>query len=194
MKKSIFSKVGAAAMVLTLVTASLVGGTFAKYTTNVTAKATVTAAKWNVVFTDGTDNITDSSNTVITLDPTDKTGKKEGTIIPGDSGSFNLVVNGKDAEADFEYTISLANGDGNNLDVKFYKKENDPTSEITSADPLKGTVKYDSAESKEIIVPVYWKLEEGADNAADTAMAGLTGNYVITLNATQKTRTAPVVQ
>lgn len=194
MKKSIFSKVGAAAMVLTLVTASLVGGTFAKYTTNVTAKATVTAAKWNVVFTDGTDNITDSSNTVITLYPTDKTGKKEGTIIPGDSGSFNLVVNGKDAEVDFEYTISLANGDGNNLDVKFYEKENDPKSEITSAKPLTGTVKYDSAESKEITVPVYWKLEENPDNAVDTAMAGQTGNYVITLNATQKTRTAPDAQ
>lgn len=187
MKKSVFSKVGAAAVVLTLVTASLVGGTFAKYTTNVSANATVTAAKWDVVFTDGTNTITDSSNTTITLEPTVTTGKAAGTIVPGDSGTFNLVVDGKDAEVSFDYTISLANGAGNNLDVKFYEDAAHGT-EITNAAPLTGTVAYDAAAaSKTVTVPVYWELAAGADDDADTAMAGQTGNYVITLNATQKT-------
>lgn len=187
MKKSIFSKVGAAAVVLTLVTASLVGGTFAKYTTNVTANATVTAAKWDVVFNDGTNDITNTSKTEIKLEPDDKTGKADGTIIPGDSGFFNLVVNGKDAEVSFEYSISLKNGDGNNLAVKFYK-EASHTTEITEATPLTGTVAYDAeVDKKTVTVPVYWELAAGNDDAADTVMAGQTGNYVITLNATQKT-------
>ena len=50
MKKSIFGKIGAAAVVLTLVTSSLVGGTFAKYVTNASAKANVTVASWGVTF------------------------------------------------------------------------------------------------------------------------------------------------
>ena len=45
MKKSIFGKIGAAAVVLTLVTSSLVGGTFAKYTSSASASGKVTAAK-----------------------------------------------------------------------------------------------------------------------------------------------------
>ena len=50
MKKSIFGKIGAAAVVLTLVTSSLVGGTFARYATEKSATATAAVAQWNVSF------------------------------------------------------------------------------------------------------------------------------------------------
>lgn len=52
MKKGLVSKLGATAVVLTLVTASLVGGTFARYTKEVIGTASVKVAKFNLDTTD----------------------------------------------------------------------------------------------------------------------------------------------
>lgn len=189
MKKSIFSKVGAAAVVLTLVTASLVGGTFAKYTTSVNATATATAAQWGVKFIDGAKEITEAST--ITLQPSNTAGKKTGTIVPGDSGMFEIEVDGTAAEVSFDYAISLAAGAGNSLNVTFYADDKHST-EISSAAPLTGTVEYKANATdieKKATVPVYWVLNAGGSDAADTEMAGKTGNYEITLTATQKVPT-----
>ncbi|MBS6955305.1 MAG: hypothetical protein KH230_18975 [Enterocloster asparagiformis] len=73
MKKSIFAKIGAAAVVLTLVTSSLVGGTFAKYVTNAKGTATATVAEWGVTFKKDAD--TDFNNAEVKLEGSGKGGE-----------------------------------------------------------------------------------------------------------------------
>lgn len=86
MKKSIFGKIGAAAVVLTLVTSSLVGGTFAKYTSSATGQATATAAQWKVEFAKN-DNSAFTNTADIVLE-----GKgADNKVIPGDKGSLRLM-------------------------------------------------------------------------------------------------------
>lgn len=187
MKKSIFSKVGAAAVVLTLVTASLVGGTFAKYTTSVNTTATATAAQWGVKFINGAKEITEAST--ITLQPSNTAGKKTGTIVPGDSGMFEIEVDGRAAEVSFDYAISLAAGTGNSPNVTFYKDDMH-TTPITKEAPLTGTVEYKANATeieKKVPVTVYWEWKDDTTGATDMKAAGTIGNYDITLTATQKT-------
>lgn len=105
MKKSIFGKIGAAAVVLTLVTSSLVGGTFAKYVTEVNATATGTVANWNVTFSDTADGVY-TNDTVFKLEGTGKEKK----VIPGETGTFDIVINGDSADVDFDYTITFEKG------------------------------------------------------------------------------------
>ena len=102
MKKSIFGKIGAAAVVLTLVTSSLVGGTFAKYATYMDATAKATVAKWGVAFKDGEDVISDS--TEIKLLGSGQDGK----ILPGDDKSFTIKIAGSGSDVGFDYTIKIA--------------------------------------------------------------------------------------
>ncbi len=109
MKKSIFGKIGAAAVVLTLVTSSLVGGTFAKYMTNASGTAAGTVANWGVTFKNGENEFT-GENAKITL--TGKGGKD--TLLPGDKGSFTIKLDGSSADVGFTYTINIkaASDDG----------------------------------------------------------------------------------
>ncbi|MDD4565910.1 MAG: hypothetical protein PHE79_10620, partial [Eubacteriales bacterium] len=58
MKKNWIARIGFLALVLTLVTASLVSGTFAKYTTAVSGKDTVRVAKFDVAVGDGATTFT----------------------------------------------------------------------------------------------------------------------------------------
>lgn len=180
MKKSIFGKIGAAAVVLTLVTSSLVGGTFAKYVTDASGKATAKVAEWKVAFTN-----TESANFTKDIEL-----KKDGSdvLLPGDSGTFVITIDGSQAEVGFDYSINITPagevGEEGTL-IKFYSDEAHQT-EITSTTKLGDTL-----ESKaKADVTIYWVLPagEGAEaDKIDTAKAGKTADYTITMNATQNT-------
>lgn len=191
MKKSIFTKMGAAAMVLTLVTASLVGGTFARYTSTVSGTATATAAKWDVKFTKNDADKTTMENATIKLTPKVTTGKAANTIVPGDTGEFDIVIDGSNTEVDFNYSIYLtaANEIGANelTGIKFYS-DAEMNTEITADTPLKeeSTIAFNS-EQKKITKKIYWKLASDGSDANDTLLAGKTATYTITMSATQVT-------
>lgn len=187
MKKSIFSKVGAAAMVLTLVTASLVGGTFAKYTSTVSGTATATAAAWKIAFKDSEDNVI-TKETKFILKPDITTGKVEGTIVPGDTGTLKVKVDGSDTQVDFDYEVSLVATDNDKLHIGFYTDNSYAAEkEITAEKPLVKSIKTSDA-NKIGEETIYWKLE--SNDATDTDMAGKLGEYTVTLTATQKTTTS----
>lgn len=190
MKKSIFGKVGAAAVVLTLVTASLVGGTFAKYVTDQSATATGTVAHWGVKFMDGEKEV--GKDYSFTLEGTG--GKK--TILPGDSGKIEVVVDGQSADVGFDYKVVLtSDSNPDNVDLEFYENE-DCTQKLTN-NTLSGTVNYDATDSATMqkTVIAYWKLPAGTGDTdadkdvADTAMAGKTATFKIDLYAEQMTNT-----
>lgn len=182
MRKSIFAKIGAAAVVLTLVTSSLVGGTFAKYVTNASAKANVKVANWQVAFKQG-DTVL-GSDTEINLE-----GKADsGSLLPGDKGKIDINIYGADSEVGFKYTIQLAASGDDATGIKFYSDDTYST-EIT-ADGLTDTVSYSTTSADmNKTVSIYWSLPAGADDAADTARAGKTATYTITMLAEQVTPT-----
>lgn len=188
MKKSIFTKMGAAAMVLTLVTASLVGGTFAKYTSTVSGTATATAAKWDVKFTKNDANKTTMENATINLTPKVTTGKAENTIVPGDTGEFDIVIDGSNTEVDFNYSIYLTAAEGNTLTGITFFSDADMKNEITDSAPLTetSTIAFDAAD-KTITKTIYWQLASDGVDSNDTLLAGKTATYTITMSATQVT-------
>lgn len=183
MKKSIFSKVGAAAMVLTLVTASLVGGTFAKYTSTVSGEAKATVAAWNIAFEANDKAIIE--NQPIEIVPTGTDGRLAGTVVPGDAGELKLAIDGKGSEVGFKYTINIAAKDPSKAAVKFYK-DSGHSQEING--DLTGTVYYSAtAEDMKKTETLYWMLPESAGNAVENMEC----IYNFTLTADQTTELKP---
>lgn len=183
MRKSIFAKIGAAAVVLTLVTSSLVGGTFAKYVTSASAKANVKVADWHVAFRQNDD--TDiSAATEITLE-----GKADTkNLLPGDSGQIDVKIYGEKSEVGYTYTIKMEKDGEDKTGIKFYADSSHNT-EIPAAG-LTDTVSYSTTPADmNKTVSIYWSLPAGADDAADTARAGKTATYMITMLAEQVTPT-----
>ncbi|WP_320956498.1 hypothetical protein [Enterocloster asparagiformis] len=192
MKKSIFGKIGAAAVVLTLVTSSLVGGTFAKYVTNANGTAAGTVARWGVTFKNGENEFV-GDNAKITL--TGKGGKN--TILPGDKGNFTISLDGSSADVGFTYTINIkaASDDALGNKLVFYSDDTYADGVKLTDGELTDTVGYDATTpanmKKEITV--YWQLPEstGVDqaaiDAADTELAGKLASYDITMKAEQVT-------
>lgn len=177
MKKSIFSKVGAAAMVLTLVTASLVGGTFAKYTSTASGTATATAAAWNITF-EGNSK-TYSNGTSITLSKDDN-GRAKNMIVPGDSNTLDLKILGNDSEVGFDYTIEIKSKapEGTTYPI-IWRKDG---TELTG-NTIKGHVNY-AAGAMDKTETITWELpvDTGAEN-----VAGNTFTYDVVITATQST-------
>lgn len=183
MKKSLFSKVGAAAVVLTLVTASLVGGTFAKYTSSVNGTAAATVAAWKIAFKDGADTeITESST--IALKPMKTDNKKADVIVPGDKGTLELNVDGSGSEVGFTYTITINPQTENVANVTFYSDEN--CTEALAEKDLTGKVAYSTTESMNATTTIYWMLDEDIKVGEDAnGVAGKILNYDVTITADQ---------
>lgn len=183
MKKSIFSKVGAAAVVLTLVTASLVGGTFAKYTTTVNGKAQVSTAAWAVKFKDGATEI--KADQPITLKATNSEGVAANKIAPGSYGALALTVDGSTTEVDFDYTIDLKAATGNTLGLTFYSDAARNTAisfPYTSPNGVKA--------GADDTLTIYWEWKNtDSDQSPDAGQSDLA--YDLTMTATQKTPTEP---
>lgn len=94
MKKGIISKLGAGAVVLTLVTASLVGGTFAKYAKNIEGKATATVAAFS--FNEGNAGFQTVGVKLI----------ESGLLVPGVKGTVDIELVSK-SDVAVDYTIDI---------------------------------------------------------------------------------------
>lgn len=183
MKKSIFTKMGAAAMVLTLVTASLVGGTFAKYTSTVSGTGTAQVAAWNIEFSQ--DGTAQSANYDFRLKSADTTNVASDRIVPGDKGVVLLKVNGTGSEVAYDYTVALDKTNLGDLKDKlnFYTDDTYVTP-LTEMTQTKNVELANVGTEQE--VKLYWKLADDAD-----ATAGKTGTFKVTMTATQKTAATP---
>lgn len=204
MKKSIFTKVGAAAVVLTLVTASLVGGTFAKYTSTVSGTAKATVAQWKIAVKDSADTALSDKFDLSIVNSNDALATTDGKVAPGASGSFEIKIDGTGSEVGYSYSVKATDVSMNNIPLKFYsdakmEKEIAGVKDATADIPVelaKGDVELaDVGTAKS--VPVYWKWDpastDDADNALGTAATAPTGTISITVTAEQysPTSTAP---
>lgn len=188
MKKSVFSKVGAAAVVLTLVTASLVGGTFAKYTSTASGTGSATVAKWAIAMkqndTAVSDNFTfDLANT--NTNAATATGK----IGPESQGVIKMTIDGTGSEVGYEYDITFDTTGLGNVPIKFYEDAamNTELTYTGNKATMSGEVEQTAVGTAKDVT-VYWKWVSASD-AADTGLGesatAVTGDVAVTMTANQ---------
>ncbi|MDD3168412.1 MAG: hypothetical protein PHC91_02980 [Eubacteriales bacterium] len=200
MKRNWTARLVVLVAVLTLITASLVSGTFAKYTTEVSGTDTVVVANWKADFGDGGTTSSSAITTFNIFDTTADTGVANvsggGIIAPGTSGVFNVAYDTSAQVArDVKITIEADNLEALTY-LKFYKGTNTSGDEITAAVHA-GTLgnllneSFAADEDGDGTVSVYWIWPFSADatqDAADT-LDGINpitnGEITITFNATQ---------
>ncbi len=110
MRKNKMLRMASALLVMVLLTTSVVGGTFAKYTTQSTAEDTARVAKWGVAFEAHSDlfktsyNGTATNNAIATVKSSDTTNK---LVAPGTEGDgFSIKTTGI-PEVSYNVTIKL---------------------------------------------------------------------------------------
>lgn len=197
-KRNVVGALGKTAVALTLISTCLVGGTLAKYTSEVTGTGNAIAAKWNVAFKSGDNAETATQTQTEDFDFADlkdtrskaNTLVKDGTIAPGSTGVFAVEIDGTDTEVAYDYKITLTTN-LKNIPIKFYSDKL-MTKEITSGTPLTGTVDVDAA-NKKTSQPIYWKWVTASTDGdiSDTTVgkdtaANRQGTFTVKLEATQK--------
>lgn len=194
--KSYASRLGALALALTLATTSLIGGTLAKYATEVTGDGSATVAAWSFKANKSSETFT------VNLADTDV---KEGTlssgmIAPGTNGSFDIVIDASGSKVGVDYSIKLSDFKKRPENLKFYSDKNFGTEivipkeneevEICSNE----SIALDKVDT-EVKKTVYWKwaYEDATGTTKDTTAgttAGETGykgmTFKITVTGTQQ--------
>ena len=104
-EKSYVARLGALALVLTLMTTCLTGGTLAKFVTEVEGGAEATVAAWEFKAT-GNNGAALSS---IDMGRTAYKGETIGdnVIAPGTQGSFDIVLDGTGSDVGIDYIVTI---------------------------------------------------------------------------------------
>lgn len=196
MKKSIFSKVGAAAMVLTLVTASLVGGTFAKYTSTVEGTAKATVAKWAITMNPNDAEIKENKFEFNLANTNTNADTAVGTIGPESKGEIKMTIDGTDSEVGYAYDITFDTSKLGSVPVVFYEDESMTKPLLADGETefkLSGSVEKDLVDTAKD-VKVYWKWVS-TDNLADTTLGtsetSVVGEIGVIMTANQLVKDTP---
>ena len=188
-KKSYAARLGVLAVALSLVTACLLGGTMAKYVTEVTGTGSATVAKWSFKA-----NGSDTTLTEVNIANTAYTNVATGKIAPGTAGSFDIALDAKGSEVAVDYAIELSNLGNMPKGLNVYEGAN-KTSGITvtgGVATLEGSIGKDSVDTP-VKKTIYW-VWDGADTDADDTVLGKAGEkktFNIKVTGTQKTPVAP---
>lgn len=198
MKKSIFGKVGAAAVVLTLVTASLVGGTFARYTSTANGEATATVAKWAIAMKA---NETAPVNDKIEIDLKNTNPDvvmTENKIGPGASGTIELVIDGTGSEVGYSYKVVADSSALNGIPLVFTEADGSP---VTISSDASAPTEIETGEvalgdvGTAKTITLNWKWDNTSTNDADTTLgtAATVGklNFKVTAEQLDKPTTSP---
>ena len=185
-------------MVLTLVTASLVGGTFAKYTSTAEGTGTVQVAKWAVNMKPGVEKNESGKYEFKLINNNTAIDTDEGIIAPGSEGVIQLSIDGTGSQIGYEYNISVDTTGLGEVPIRFYtdaKYENaleiDETSKVAS---FSGKVTRDKVDAL-VNENIHWRWEGPANDTADTELGmkteGVSGQIEISMTATQLTTESP---
>lgn len=191
---------GVLALVLTLATACLTGGTLAKYVTEVEATGSAVVAKWAVKAGDADDKSTIEN---FTLQDTSNSGVAAERIAPGTSGSIPIYIDlaGTEVATSVKVEIKVDNKDklpnsfslsakgfGSTTDTSLSLDENDTY--VTVIDVKKTA---EEAETFKTSGSIEWEWpfdassNTGANDADDTAKGtdGATADFSVRVTATQ---------
>ena len=190
------AKFMALVLLVTLLAVILVSGTYAKYTTAVSAKDTATVARWNITL-NGEDISKGTQKTLKlglfdTINDTDFTSEESdvtaGKIAPGTTGQFEIakLINNSDVNAQYKITYSIDNN--NNIPLEFSKDKNAADSEWKSlSDFSMNNFEALSKDSTEGVSTgtIYWRWKfERNDDSADTDFGINTPEVVVTATIT----------
>ncbi|WP_411337035.1 hypothetical protein [Ruminococcus gauvreauii] len=192
-KRSYAARFGAMALTLTLVTACLLGGTMARYVTEVSGSATAAVAAWSFKANekDGTENFTLDLGKTRTAYKTEDI--KDEVIAPGTTGQFDIVIDGTGSEVGIDYSVAIAAATGTTLpeDMVF------STGKITADNAGKklsefkiddATIPYSAAADgmkKTITVYWSWAFDEN-DTAASNDNTYADQNWTLDITVTGK--------
>ncbi len=179
----------------------MTGNTFSSYMTEQTASGSAQIAKWDVKFTEGANEITDSYTFDLKDTKTANSNVDSTTVAPGDSGHIVLNVKGTDTKVAYTYGVKL---DRSTLDttmgdakthIKFYKDAGF-TQEWTDTSATEVAL---ADANNDHTVDIYWKWIPAADSSATDAVkkawdvadtkageAASKATFKITLTAKQK--------
>ena len=182
-------------LLVTLLAVILVSGTYAKYTTAVSAKDTATVARWNITL-NGEDISKGTQKTLKlglfdTINDTDFTSEESdvtaGKIAPGTTGKFEIakLINNSDVNAQYKITYSI---DNNNIPLEFSKDKNAADSEWKNLSEFSMNdfvaLAKDSTEGVSTGT-IYWRWKfERNDDSADTDFGINTPEVVVTATIT----------
>ena len=183
-------------LLVTLLAVILVSGTYAKYTTAVSAKDTATVARWNITL-NGEDISKGTQKTLKlglfdTINDTDFTSEESdvtaGKIAPGTTGKFEIakLINNSDVNAQYKITYSIDNN--NNIPLEFSKDQNAADSEWKNLSEFSMNdfvaLAKDSTEGVSTGT-IYWRWKfERNDDSADTDIGINTPEVVVTATIT----------
>lgn len=188
MKKNRMMRLASLLLVLVLMTSSIVGGTFAKYTTTANASDTARVAKWDIQINGNqmTDSYTfafDLFSTVKDSDGTDETDIQtaDGSIIaPGTKGQMSFTLE-NNSEVTAEYVIDYTITNTANIPVVFSLDGTTWKNNIDELDVT--TAKTMAIGEAATTVTVYWMWAfDGGNDSGDTAL-GLKGTDTIIVTA-----------
>lgn len=133
-------------VLIIIICASYIAFTSAKYKTGLTNSDTAYVAKWS--FVDGDS----STNLMLTADETQYPNLKPGTIAPGSSGEFNIVLDATGSDVGAKYKVAITPVENNPL----------PTGLTIAASSLEGTILFDSnSENMKKTIKVTWEWTYG---------------------------------
>ena len=189
MTKSIFAKIGAAAVVLTLVTSSLVGGTFAKYTSSTTGTGTAQVAKWAIAFKEGSDTITGDTFTFNLKNTNGEVVTTDDKLAPGSEGEVKFVINGAGSEIGYSYSAEADVSGLNGVPIKFYS-DAARTTALTVTDNKITFASTDVALAdvgNDQTIDIFWAWDSASSDSDDTTKgeAGTTGTIKLAVTAEQ---------
>lgn len=189
MKKRIVRRLGVVALALTLVSMTMMGGTLARYVTEVTGTATATVAAWSFK----ANGEVATMNAIDLGDTTHRTGYEkttveEAVIAPGTSGSFDIVLDGTGSEVGIDYTVKIAEATTDAVkipsDLTFTVKNGESSTSYTLGTDITGKIDYNATDkSMKKTITVSWKWEFGNEDTVkmnDNAFASKTWNLAIT--------------
>lgn len=196
MKNNKLAKFMALVLLVTLLAVILVSGTYAKYTTAVSAKDTATVARWNITL-NGEDISKGTQKTLKlglfdTINDTDFTSEESdvtaGKIAPGTTGKFEIakLINNSDVNAQYKITYSIDNN--NNIPLEFSKDQNAADSEWKNLSEFSMNdfvaLAKDSTQGVSTGT-IYWRWKfERNDDSADTDFGINTPEVVVTATIT----------
>lgn len=201
-KKSYVGRLGALALMLTVITTCLLGGTMARYVTEVTGSATATVADWSFKALNGNTELT--TTTAIDLGSTTNrtsyngTTINDGVIAPGTSGKFTITIDGTGSDVGIDYDVDIKTANGTTLpdDLKFATTEINGSNGVALADlNLADTIAYsDTANDMKKDITIYWAWDFGESDTKstnDNTYAGQTWTLDIAVTGKQIALAAP---
>lgn len=187
-KSNFVARLSVLTIALTLVTTSLIGGTLAKYTTEVTGTGSAQVAKWSFKAYEKNGG---EGSFAVTLTDTANTNVTSGKIAPGSKGSFDIVIDASGSETALDYTIKFSNFTDKIDNLKFYSDANrtaDKEIDLTNTKALDGNIALADVGTK-VTKTVYWEWKDDASNDKSDTEAGVAAKgmkFNITVTGTQK--------